>query len=177
MNLYNYSYSYILKLPENQKESEMLRVRYHNAMFAVGYAAKRRGIITQSDFDNLAAALRDNQGQDCSCNQLESLSYGVGVDNGSIDAKAVPLSTINWANFLQFLTALLPIILQFISIINPPKPPVPPTPTPTPSLMSGNGQDECNFATVALGEKQQALKTLVLTEDETGTWHVAQLQD
>lgn len=113
------------------------RIKYHNALYAVAWGAHRRHEITDDQFKQVTDMLNDNATPQSACGTCELMSYSVGVDNGVIDANAQPLASINWAGLLAFLQALLPIILQFIAIINPPKPPVP----PTPSLQSGSGAD------------------------------------
>lgn len=111
----------------------MFKVSYHNALYAVAWGAHRRKEISDDDFATIKLAIADqpadatgDENDTCLCPQLEQLSYNVGVDNGIIDAAKQPLATINWSGLLQFLQALLPIILQFIAIINPkPTPPKP----------------------------------------------------
>jgi len=115
-----------------------IKIRYNRALYAAAFWAHRRKDITDEQFTAIQNTLQDAGNSDGSCGHCEQFSYNAGVDNGVIDANAQPLGTINWGNFLQFLTALLPLILQFIAIINPPKPPVP----PTPSLTSGTGKDD-----------------------------------
>ena len=122
----------------------MLRFRYHNALVGVAWVQKYHGQITQEQYDSVVAVSRTYKDGDADldepttlCGACEKMSYIAGVENGAIDPAAHPLKTINWANLLAFIQALLPIILQFIQIINPPKPPVPPVPTP--SLVAGNG--------------------------------------
>lgn len=115
----------------------LIRIHYNRALYAAAFWAHRRKDITDDDFTSIQNALKDSGTSDGTCGHCEEFSYKAGVDNGDINESAQPLATINWGNFLQFLTALLPIILQFISIINPPKP-VP----PQPSLQSGSGDDK-----------------------------------
>ena len=115
----------------------LFRVSYHSALYAVAWGMHRRGEITDSDFEAVKNAIADqpkagsndpNADDNCLCPQLEQLSYDTGVGNGVIN-DTQPLEAINWANLLDFIKALMPIILQFIAILNPPKPvPVPPKP-------------------------------------------------
>lgn len=119
----------------------MLRLRYHNALVGVAWVQKYRGQITQDQYNSVVEISRTYKDGDADldtpttlCGACEKMSYNVGVEQATIDPNAQPLKTINWANLLAFIQALLPIILQFIQIINPPKPPV-----PTPSLVGGSG--------------------------------------
>lgn len=138
-NTYNIS-----ELKPINKENNIMpifRVSYHSAVYAVAWGMHRRGELSDSDFATVKAAIADQpksgstdlNNDNCLCPQLEQLSYDTGVTNGVIDATKQPLKTINWAGLLAFIQALMPIILQFIAILNPPKP------VPTPSLVAGNG--------------------------------------
>lgn len=120
----------------------MLRLRYHNALVGVAWVQKYQGLISQDQYDSIVQVARTYKDGDAElaspttlCGACERMSYNVGIENAAIDPTQQPLKTINWANLLAFIQALLPIILQFIQIINPPKPPVP----PAPSLVAGNG--------------------------------------
>jgi len=116
----------------------MLRMRYHNVLVSVAWMQKYKGEISQEQYDSVVQLSKTYTPGDAEldtpvtlCGACEKMSYTVGVEDGAIDATKQPLKTINWANLLAFIQALLPIILQFIQIINPPK--------PTPSLVGGNG--------------------------------------
>lgn len=122
----------------------MLRMRYHNALIGVAWMQKYKGLISQDDYNNIVIMAKTYKEGDAEldvpatmCGACEKMSYEMGVEDGSIDPTKQPLKTINWANLLAFIQALLPIILQFIQIINPPKPPV-----PTPTAVAGSGDDE-----------------------------------
>lgn len=121
------------------------RMKYHHALFGVAWVQKFRGQITQDQFNSVAvvvATYKDGDTDDVNnpstpCGACEVMTYNAAVDAGQITiagSSSTTLKSINWANLLAFIQALLPIILQFIQIINPPKP------VPTPSLVAGNGE-------------------------------------
>lgn len=111
----------------------MFRLSFHNALYITSWRAHRRGELSDDQYQSILDAIKDDSNSPtadgCLCPQLELVSYNTGVDNGVIDATKQPLGTINWGGLLQFLTGLLPIILQIIAIF---KPVVPPAPIPTP---------------------------------------------